>query len=177
MKLFQNIWKKTLTYKTYNMVQSIIEYNKSLSYINDTLYSEEFKLVLKKYLGINVKEDWLGRLYGIINPNIDINGYMDISNTIIEIDGDNTNSSEYVKTWLYKQFDLIQNLFQIKRLYDYISVEISHVGPINQDNYLLVIDVVDRKLMTEAMKSFLKHSILYMFIGTVLYGLFHFGII
>lgn len=163
--ILKKIGSNTLTWRLVMLVQSIYRYITDMSYISDTLYSKEFLTVLKQYLRISVKKDWIGRLYGVINPYIDIDGKIDFNNTIIEIDGDNTNSNEYVKNWVYRQFNLIDNLFKINKLYDYINVDIKHVGPLNADNYLIIIDVVSRKEMTYMMKRVLKQTILYMIIA------------
>lgn len=163
--ILKKIGSNTLTWRLVMLVQSIYRYITDMSYISDTLYSKEFLTVLKQYLRISVKKDWIGRLYGVINPYIDINGKIDFNNTIIEIDGDNTNSNEYVKNWVYRQFNLIDNLFKINKLYDYINVDIKHVGPLNADNYLIVIDVVSRKEMAYMLKRVLKQTILYMIIA------------
>lgn len=163
--ILKKIGSNTLTWRLIMLVQSIYRYITDMSYISDTLYSKEFLTVLKQYLRITIKKDWIGRLYGVINPYIDIDGKIDFNNTIIEIDGDNTNSNEYVKNWVYRQFNLIDNLFKINKLYDYINVDIKHVGPLNADNYLIVIDVVSRKEMTYALKRVLKQTILYMIIA------------
>ena len=163
--ILKKIGSNTLTWRLVMLVQSIYRYITDMSYISDTLYSKEFLTVLKQYLRISVKKDWIGRLYGVINPYIDIDGKIDFNNTIIEIDGDNTNSNEYVKNWVYRQFNLIDNLFKINKLYDYINVDIKHVGPLNADNYLIVIDVVSRKEMVYALKQVLKQTILYMIIA------------
>jgi hypothetical protein len=145
-------------------------------YVSDTLYSEELKLVLKKYLHINIKKDWIGRLYGIINPNIDINGNFDINNVIIEIDGDNTNSNEYVKHWVYRQLNLISDLFKIEKLYDYISLKFEHVGPENQDNYLLIFDLTARQEFVYDLKKFVKQLFTYIIIGLGIYYFLRFYI-
>lgn len=163
--ILKKIGSNTLTWRLVMLVQSIYRYITDMSYISDTLYSKEFLTVLKQYLRISIKKDWIGRLYGVINPYINIDGKIDFNNTIIEIDGDNTNSNEYVKNWVYRQFNLIDNLFKINKLYDYINVDIKHVGPLNADNYLIVIDVVSRKEMTYALKRVLKQTILYMIIA------------
>lgn len=163
--ILKKIGSNTLTWRLVMLVQSIYRYITDMSYISDTLYSKEFLTVLKQYLRISVKKDWIGRLYGVINPYIDIDGKIDFNNTIIEIDGDNTNSNEYVKNWVYRQFNLIDNLFKINKLYDYINVDIKHVGPLNADNYLVVIDVVSRKEMAYMLKRVLKQTILYMIIA------------
>lgn len=162
--ILKKIGLNTLTWRLVMLVQSIYRYITDMSYISDTLYSKEFLTVLKQYLRISIKKDWIGRLYGVINPYIDIDGKIDFNNTIIEIDGDNTNSNEYVKNWVYRQFNLIDNLFKINKLYDYINVDIKHVGPLNADNYLIVIDVVSRKEMTYALKRVLKQILIYLLI-------------
>lgn len=166
--ILKKIGSNTLTWRLVMLVQSIYRYITDMSYISDTLYSKEFLTVLKRYLRISIKKDWIGRLYGVINPYIDIDGKIDFNNTIIEIDGDNTNSNEYVKNWVYRQFNLIDNLFKINKLYDYINVDIKHVGPLNADNYLIVIDVVSRKEMTYALKRVLKQILIYMLICLVI---------
>lgn len=162
--ILKKIGSNTLTWRLVMLVQSIYRYITDMSYISDTLYSKEFLTVLKQYLRISIKKDWIGRLYGVINPYIDIDGKIDFNNTIIEIDGDNTNSNEYVKNWVYRQFNLIDNLFKINKLYDYINVDIKHVGPLNADNYLIIIDVVSRKEMTYMMKRVLKQILIYLLI-------------
>lgn len=166
--ILKKIGSNTLTWRLVMLVQSIYRYITDMSYISDTLYSKEFLTVLKRYLRISIKKDWIGRLYGVINPYIDIDGKIDFNNTIIEIDGDNTNSNEYVKNWVYRQFNLIDNLFKINKLYDYINVDIKHVGPLNADNYLIVIDVVSRKEMTYALKRVLKQILIYLLICLVI---------
>ena len=166
--ILKKIGSNTLTWRLVMLVQSIYRYITDMSYISDTLYSKEFLAVLKKYLRISVKKDWIGRLYGVINPYIDIDGKIDFNNTIIEIDGDNTNSNEYVKNWVYRQFNLIDNLFKINKLYDYINVDIKHVGPLNADNYLIVIDVVSRKEMAYSLKRVLKQILIYLLICLVI---------
>lgn len=173
-RLIKKIYNKTLTSKLINACKSSWEYLRDYLYISDTLYSNEFKLVLKQYLHINIKKDWIGRLYGIINPNIDINGNFDINNVIIEIDGDNTNSNEYVKHWVYRQLQLISDLFKIEKLYDYISLSFEHVGPDNQDNYLLIFDITARKNFIYNIKRFLKQFILYVITSSIICGTYYF---
>ena len=139
MKFLYKLLSFTLTYKLIALVKDIYYYIKDYNYISDTLYSDAFSLVLKKYLNLEVDKDWIGRLYGIINPNIDINGNFNINNMILEIDGNNTNNNEQVKNWAYKQLTLIGQLFKIENLYNYIDLTFKHVGPKEADNYLLII--------------------------------------
>lgn len=164
MSILKKLWQKTLIYKTYDFIRSISTYIKDYNYISDTLYSHEFKGVIMKYLKCKLDKDWIGRLYGIINPNIDINGNLDITSIIIEMDDSNTNSEEYVKNWIYRQLNLISSLFKIEKLYNYISLDITHVGAENHDNYLLVFDITSRKYMGYSFKRMIIHLFVYLLI-------------
>lgn len=164
----KKFWKKTFLYKTINLIKSYKEYRRDKNTIKDFFYSSDFSFLLKQYLNIDIRKDWLGRLYGIINPLINNNGFLDVSNTIIEIDGENTNSNVYVQIWVYKQLELIKQLFQLNQLYDYIDVDIQKVGPINQDNYLLIFDIVSRKEYAQSFKQWIKTTLIYLFIIAII---------
>ena len=74
MKFIRKFFGWTLTYKTLAFIEGVYTYIKDYYYISDTLYSDEFKHVIKRYLMINLDKDRRGRLYGVINPNIDVEG-------------------------------------------------------------------------------------------------------
>jgi hypothetical protein len=167
LKLIKSLWLNTFTGKIYKTIQSLIDYIKDYEYISDTLYSEAFKIVLKEYLNVDIRKDWIGRLYGVINPNIDKDGKFDFTKTIIEIDDENTNNNEFIKHWTYKQLTLIGDLFKIENLYHFIDLEFKHVGPKNADNYLLVFDVVSRKMFVKNLKAMLLHGFIYAVIAVI----------
>lgn len=168
MKLVYKILSFTLLYKIFDTIKCVYYYAKDYGYISDTLYSDAFSLVLLRYLNLDVKKDWIGRLYGIINPNIDINGNFNINNMIIELDGDNTNNNEQIKTWAYKQLTLIGQLFKIQNLYDYIDLTFTHVGPKEADNYLLIFDIVSRKTMVKSFKKMFIQLSIYVLIALII---------
>ena len=164
----QKFFSNFLIYKIIAFIQSIFNYIHDYKLISDTLYSRQFNMVIMKYLRCELDKDWLGRLYGIVNPIIDINGKLDISSMILEIDDYQTNNEEYVKSWIYKQMTLISSLFKIEKLYDYISLDIKHVGPENHDNYLLVFDITSRKYMAYCFKRLIKHALIYGIIAIII---------
>lgn len=168
MKFFKKLLSFTLIYKIIESIKNIYYYIRDYGYISDTLYSDAFSLVLLRYLNLEVKKDWIGRLYGIINPNIDINGNFNVNNMIIEIDGDNTNNNEQVKAWAYKQLELIGQLFKIQNLYDYIDLTFKHVGPKEADNYLLIFDMISRKIMVKSFKKVIIHAGIYAVIAALI---------
>ena len=161
VKLLRNLLLKTFLGRLYKTIKSGIDYIKDYEFISDTLYSDAFKLVLKEYLNVDIRKDWLGRLYGVINPNINENGQFDFTKTIIEIDDENTNNNEYIKHWTYKQLTLIGQVFKIENLYHFIDLEFKHVGPKFADNYLLIFDIVSRKQFVSNFKQLLLHGFIY----------------
>lgn len=169
-RLFKGFWNLTLCSKLFNSIKYGVIYLKDHNLISDTLYSEAFKVVLKKYLDADFDKDWIGRLYGIVNPSIK-DGKFDPGSMIIEIDGDNTNNTEQIKHWVYKQMQLISDLFKINQLYDYICMDFKHVGPTQLDNYLIIIDVASRREFARYFKKFFWQTIFY---GLVACGILFF---
>lgn len=176
MKLFKKLFSGTLTYKLYSLFRSIKDYIFDYEYVSDSLYSDVFRVILEKYLKLKVKKDWLGRLYGVINPNLDIDGKVNFSNVIVELDGENTNSDVFVKQWIYAQMNMVKAVFRLEDsgFFDYITCDITHVGPIEHDNYLVVFDLYARKEMAMYFKAVCKQIFIYAVlfgIGYLLYNL------
>ena len=171
MKLLKKLFSYTLLYKIYLNLVLIKEYIDDYDYVSDSLYSEAFSKILEKYLNLKVKKDWIGRIYGVINPNLDINGNVNFANTIIEIDDNNTNSNEYVKNWIYKQMNMVKYVFKLDEsgFFDYIGCDIEHVGPKEHDNYLVVFYIVSQKAMLQNLKRLLKQFSIYVIIAAIIY--------
>ena len=168
MKFIKNILYNTFIGRLVSVIEALYNYIKDYEYISDTLYSEAFKVVLKEYLNVDIKKDWIGRLYGVINPNIGEDGKYDFTKTIIEFDDDNTNNNEFIKHWTYKQLTLIGQVFSIHNLYHFITLEFRHVGPIEADNYLLIFDIASRKDLVSKLKKLSIHGLIYAIIAIIL---------
>lgn len=170
--ILKTIFKLTLTGKILIFIKSLYQYTSDYNLIADAFYGDGFKQIIKKYLNIELKKDWLGRLYGIINPTIDIDGNFNINNVIIEIDGELTNNNEYVKSWLYKQLYLVQNLFNFNNFYNYIVMDLKHVGPAIGDNYLVIFDIASRQNISKSFWKMLIQAMIYFIIGIGIFYLF-----
>lgn len=171
MKLLKKLFSYTLLYKMYLNLVLLKEYIDDYDYVSESLYSEAFSKILERYLNLKVKKDWIGRIYGVINPNLDINGNVNFANTIIEIDDNNTNSNEYVKNWIYKQMNMVKYVFKLDEsgFFDYIGCDIEHVGPKEHDNYLVVFYIVSQKAMLQNLKRLLKQFSVYAIIAAIIY--------
>ena len=155
----------SIIYKFYYMWYAIYNYLADYNQIGEFFYSDLFKKLIKQYVNLDIEKDWIGRLYGIINPNIDIEGNLNVNNIIIEIDGDNTNNNDQVKHWIYKQLTLLGELFKTNDLYNYINMDIKRVGPVNGDNFLVIFDIISRQEMTKSIKHFIYQLLLYIIIA------------
>ena len=116
MKFFKKLFSYTLTYKFFNMIASVITYIKEYNVVSESFYSSEFSTLLRRYLNKEFRKDWLGRLYAVVNPNIDITGKFNFNNTIIEIDDERTNNDRFVENWIYRQMGLIADVFKIQNM-------------------------------------------------------------
>ena len=168
MKLLKNFFFHTFIGRIIYTIKALRTYLKDYDYISDTLYSDAFKIVLKEYLNVDIRKDWIGRLYGVVNPNINEEGKFDVTRTVIEIDDENTNNEEYVKHWTHKQLYIIGEVFKIENLYHFIDLKFQHVGPENADNYLLIFDIVSRKEFANSLKKMLIHGTIYAIIAVAL---------
>lgn len=170
MKVLSRVFSIFLLYKLICTIKYVTIYISDRIKIGDVFYSDGFSLLMKKYINIDLNKDWIGRLYGVINPNIDINGNLNVNNMIVEIDGENTNNIEQVKVWTYRQLSLVGELFKLNGLYDYIDVQFKHVGPINADNFLIIFDISSRQRFAYFLKRTIWQSILYIILfGAVWY--------
>ena len=86
-------------------------------------------------------------------------------------DDDKTNDIEYIKNWIYRQMSLLNSLFKINNLYEYITLDITHVGPENYDNYLIVFDMISRKYMSRCFKKMMIHLGIYLVIALIIIGI------
>lgn len=171
VSIISSIYNLTLTSKLLGIFTSTYHYIKDYNNISDFFYGETFKKLIKQYLHVELKKDWIGRLYGIINPNIDIDGNFNVNSMVIEINDELSNNNEYVMNWLYKQLNLVATLFNIQNLYNYINMDIQHVGPINGDNYLIIFDIASRRNISKYFKQFIIQTLIYAIIG---FGIYYF---
>jgi len=154
MGLFKDLFKKTYIYCVYDFLYATYTYLTDKNLVYETLHSKGFETVINKYFHTKLRSNWFGDVGCVINPYIGENGDLDVSTMIVEIDGDNTNTSEYVKIWAEKQLYLIKTLFKLDSLYEYINIDLKHVGPVNQDNYLMMFTIASKTWFKAAAKKF-----------------------
>lgn len=170
-KLIDKLTSWTLISALIHAVQWTYYYIKDYMLVNESMHSDAFYNILKKYLRMDPRTDWLGRVYGVVNPSIDEDGNFDFNGMVFEVDGINTNNRSWVENWLYKQMILVDNVFGFQQngMFDILGATVKHVGPKNADNYLIVFDIVSRKEMSKRWKRVLMQSAIYGIIGALVW--------
>ena len=163
MKILYKLTKWTLVASLIRAVYWTIQYINDWRYAEQSLHGDGFRSILKRFLRMDARIDWLGRVYGVVNPSINEKGEFDFNGMVFELDGVNTNNQSWVENWLYKQMILVNNVFDVDKtgFFDIIDVSITHVGPDNADNYLIVFDIASRKEMARRWRRVATQSIIY----------------
>ena len=163
MKLIRKFTNWTLVSSLIRAIYWTFCYIKDWRLVEESLHGNGFRSLLKHYLKMDSRIDWLGRVYGVVNPAINEKGEFDYNGMVFELNGVNTNNQTWVENWLYKQMILVNNIFDVQKsgFFDIIDANVKHVGPENADNYLIVFDIASRKEMVRRWKRVLLQGIGY----------------
>ena len=163
MKLIRKFTNWTLVSSLIRAIYWTFCYIKDWRLVEESLHGDGFRSLLKHYLKMDSRIDWLGRVYGVVNPAINEKGEFDYNGMVFELNGVNTNNKTWVENWLYKQMILVNNIFDVQKtgFFDIIDANVKHVGPENADNYLIVFDIASRKEMVRRWKRVLLQGIGY----------------
>ena len=108
-----------------------IKYNRILQ----NVYREEGILEgLSKMFGTELKQDWIGRVYTVINPHV-VNGKYDPSSTIYELGNDNP-TEQSVEKFVMERLNAARGFIRAKNLFDLLTYNIERLD--EYDNYLFV---------------------------------------
>ena len=163
MNLIRKFTNWTLVSSLIRAIYWTFCYIKDWRLVEESLHGDGFRSLLKHYLKMDSRIDWLGRVYGVVNPAINEKGDFDYNGMVFELNGVNTNNQTWVENWLYKQMILVNNIFDVQKtgFFDIIDDNVKHVGPENADNYLIVFDIASRKEMVRRWRRVLLQGIGY----------------
>ena len=170
MKLIRKFTNWTLVSSLIRAIYWTFCYIKDWRLVEESLHGDGFRSLLKHYLKMDSRIDWLGRVYGVVNPAINEKGEFDYNGMVFELNGVNTNNKTWVENWLYKQMILVNNIFDVQKtgFFDIIDANVKHVGPENADNYLIVFDIASRKEMVRRWKRVLLQGIGYAVVAGII---------
>lgn len=109
-----------------------IRYQKIL---NKVYKEEEVIAKVSTILGTQFYKDWIGRLYGVVNPAIK-DGQWD-NQQAFEYTTEGYDTTEHMKQWLMGRMQLLENFIQVNNLFDVLSFDIKRLD--SNGNYLFML--------------------------------------
>lgn len=86
--------------------------------------------------GTEFRIDWVGRIYTVINPNIN-NAQIDVNTQIFEYGENGLSNTVYIEHWIMQKLNVVKDFIMANNLFDLLTYNIDKLD--NYDNYLFVI--------------------------------------
>jgi len=122
-----------ITYNFFKYLYLYIRY----SYILQKIYREENIIKgLSVLLGVELDQDWVGRLYAVLNPYIK-NGKYDPSATVYEFGADNP-SEVQIENYVMGHLDIAKKFIINNQLFDLLAYRMEKID--DYQNFLLIFE-------------------------------------
>lgn len=119
----------------YNFLKFLIMYIRYNRVLNDVYKKENILEGLSSTLGAELKQDWIGRLYAVVNPYI-VDGKYDPSKIITEI-GKDIPTHMVLEKYVMERFNIASQFIQVNNLFDLMTYKMTRLD--EYENYLLVL--------------------------------------
>lgn len=125
-----------IIYRFFKYLILNIKYTKILNKIyKEENISQNLSLLFKS----NFKQDWICRLYTVINPNL-LGEDFDINTIIYEYGEEGLNNKAFVERWIMTRLNIAQSFIQANNLFDLLTYDIKKLD--DYDNYLFIIQPI-----------------------------------
>ena len=137
-----------ITYKFFAYLIKNIKYTRLLNkiYKNENLLEN-----LSNLFGVAFKKDWVGRIYAVINPNIQ-DGKYSPTTQIFEYGENGLDNTTYVHNWIMERMNVAEKFIQTQNLFDILTYNIKKLD--QYDNYLFIIQPITLEDCLEYSKKF-----------------------
>lgn len=140
-------------FKIFKNIYTHIKYTRIL---NKALKEEHIIEGLSELLGANIKKDWIGHYYVVVNPNIRNGQYNpDAALQAIGEDGNDT----FVWNWVMERMVAAQEFIRVNNLFDLVTYNIERID--DNGNYLFIFQPIT---LDDAFKS-IKNLVIGSFIS------------
>lgn len=124
----------------YNFFKNLILNIKYTRLIKKVYKDENIINGLSELFKTEFKMDWVGRLYTIINPNIDENGNYSPNSQIFEYGENGLNNNKMVEQWVMERMVIVSNFIKVNNLFELLTYSIKKLD--KYDNYLFIIEPI-----------------------------------
>lgn len=150
-----------IIYRFFKYLILNIKYTKILNkiYENENII-ENLSVLFKS----EFKQDWIGRLYTVINPNI-LGDDFDMNTIIYEYDESGLNNKVFVERWIMTRLNIAQSFIQANNLFDLLTYDIRKID--EYDNYLFIIEPITTRDCLKYTKYFSILLLTILIVGTI----------
>lgn len=108
--------------------------------LNKVYEEEQIILRLSELIGSQVRRDWLGRLYVVINPMV-MHGELN-KDVLLNISETGTLvNEEYIQAWLFGRLNILSQFIKTQNLFDILTYTLKKLD--DSGNYLLVLQPIN----------------------------------
>ena len=101
------------------------------------IYKDENLLYkFSQLFGVEFRQDWIGRIYTVINPNI-LDDKVDVNTQIFEYGENGLTNEPYIEKYIMMKLNLVKDFIMANNLFDLLTYNIKKID--DYDNYLLII--------------------------------------
>lgn len=145
----------------FNFFKKIYIHLKYISILKKVYKQENLIQGISEMFGTEFKEDWVHRIYAVINPNI-INNKYDNTSTIFEYGENGFDDKIFIERWIMERMNAISRFIRVNNLFDLLTYKINKLD--NYNNYLFIIQPIT---LDDFFKS-IKKLIIFIFITIIL---------
>ena len=139
----------------YNFFKYLLLNRKYSRLIKKAFDNENLLEGLSQMFKANFKTDWIGRVYAVLNPNLDENGQYSPNTQIFEYGENGLNNEKMVEQWVMERMVVISEFIQANKLFELLTYSIKKLD--KYDNYLFILEPVT---LSDCMKWSKRFAIL-----------------
>lgn len=125
---------------TYNFFKYLFLNIKYSKLIKKAYQNEKLLDGLSSMFKVKFKTDWIGRVYAVLNPNLDENGHYSPNTQIFEYGENGLNNERMVEQWVMEKMVIISNFIQTNNLFELLTYSIKKLD--EYDNYLFILEPI-----------------------------------
>ena len=124
----------------YNFFKYLLLNGKYSRLIKKIFKDENLIEGLSQIFKTNFKIDWIGRVYAVLNPNLDENGNYSPNTQIFEYGEKGLDNEKMVEQWVMEKLVVISEFIQTNNLFELLTYSIKKLD--KYDNYLFILEPV-----------------------------------
>ena len=127
----------------YNFFKNLIINIKYTRLIKKAYKEENVLSGLSQIFNSKFRMDWIGRVYSVLNPNLNEDGQYSPNTQIFEYGKGGLNNEAMVEQWVMEKMIIISNFIKTNNLFELLVFSIKKLD--NYDNYLFVLEPITLK--------------------------------